>query len=392
MKNSILALTSASHCVNHMFWESLGPLLPFLIVAFDLTYTEAGRLGFVYSIFYGLFNYPSGHWSDRYGRRIFILLFLLISSFSTLLIAFSNSYLQLLLLFGLAGLGGGLYHPPGTALLSNAFSKEKRGTVLGLHASGGSLGILLAFVIVGTVGTYWSWRTALICLAAIGFGLAIVLRSTLWHVEETTRTSDTGIDIEDGASIGLWTLIKWIPLMLTFYCFAIFLFKGAYVWFPTYLKEVYGMSIKRAIILSVILPAIGIFSNYLMGIVSDKFGRRPSLVFVFSILTACFFLLWLGNHTILIPLLAIFGFFINSFSGIVNAYTRDYLPPHVMGRALGIIFTFSICVSSFAPYVMGAISDRFSLSTSMAFMGAVSFMGALMTYKTSRNLKRSSRR
>ena len=95
LRTRVLAVTTACHAVNHMFWESLGPLLPFLIVAFDLNHTEAGRLGFVSSAVYGLMNYPSGHLSDKYGKRLLILLFLLISSGATLLMVFSASYLQI---------------------------------------------------------------------------------------------------------------------------------------------------------------------------------------------------------------------------------------------------------------------------------------------------------
>jgi fucose permease len=60
-ENRIVGACAACHSVNHLFFESLGPLLLFVIPAFGLSYTEAGCLGFVYYLFYGLSNYPSGH-------------------------------------------------------------------------------------------------------------------------------------------------------------------------------------------------------------------------------------------------------------------------------------------------------------------------------------------
>jgi len=370
-----------------MFWESLGPLLPFLIVSFDLTHTQAGRLGFVYTITYGLMNYPSGHWSDRYGRRIFIFLFLIVASSAIFLIALSTTGLQLLFLFGLAGIGGGLYHPPGTALLSNSYPENQRGRALGLHASGGAFGILLAYAIIGGIATYWHWRAALICLSGIGFILALLFRFFLWHIDDNAFEENATQSHEGSQTVDIWTLIKWMPLMLAFYGFAIFLFKGAYVWVPTLLKETYGFTPARAIAFSSILPAIGIFSNYLMGQFSDHFGRKSGLVLVFSILAICFLTLYLGNRIILIPLLFVLGFFLNSFSGIINAYTGDYLPPQIMGKAFGMVFTFSICVSSLAPYLMGVISDKSSLGMSMGFLGLVSIVGAAVALKTPRRIK-----
>ena len=88
-EKKILGVMSACHAVNHLFFESLGPLLPFIIPAFHLTYTQAGRLGFTYYMVYGIFNFPSGHWADRYGRKKMVFLFLLVSSMATLLMALS---------------------------------------------------------------------------------------------------------------------------------------------------------------------------------------------------------------------------------------------------------------------------------------------------------------
>ncbi len=379
MKNRILLLTSASHCVNHMFFESLSPLLPFLIVAFNLNHVQAGRLGFVYYLVYGLLNYPSGHWCDRFGRRFFIMLFLLISSTATAVMAFAPSYLYLLLLCGLAGFGGGLYHPPGTALISDHFKKSERGGALGMHASGGALGILLAFALVGGIASIWNWKAALITLGATGFALALCFRLFVWDLKESPHAVHNPDQTSEDQSVSLWALLRWLPYMFVLYGIVMFVWKGAYTWIPTYLKETYGLTPGRAITFSVILPVIGIFSNYIMGKLSDQLGRRLTLFIVFAALALSFFFLFLGRRHLLIPLLFVFGFFINSFSGIINAYIGDYLPARVLGRAFGITFTFSICVSALAPYVMGYISDRSSLTMSMLFLGFVSIAGALTT-------------
>lgn len=75
-------------------------------VSFDLH--PAKKVGFyLYYLVYGIFNYPSGHWADRYGRKRMIFLFLLILSIAIFLMALSHSFWQLLLFCGLAGLGGG---------------------------------------------------------------------------------------------------------------------------------------------------------------------------------------------------------------------------------------------------------------------------------------------
>lgn len=384
--NKILFLTTSCHGVNHMFWEAIGPLMPFLIMAYDLNYTQAGQLGLVFTFVYGLMNYPSGHLSDRWGKRIFLVLFLLLSSLSFLMIIFSSSFWQLFVVFALAGFSGGLYHPSGTAMLSNAFSIKMRGRSLGFHASGGALGILTAYVIVSGFSKYSNWRYSVICMSVIGFLLLIYFILFLWKDVAEDNEKHQNEQIPDSnanePSLGFFALIKTIPHLLLIYSLVMFLFKGAYVWVPTYLRDVYELDIGSAVSLTIILPVMGLFSNYMMGSLSDKIGRKKSLVIVFSMLVVCLFLMYAGFRHILIPLLFVFGFFINSFSGIINAFTRDMLPAKIMGRAFGIIFTFSICISSLSPYVMGIISDKFSLSESMLFLSVIAFAGVIVTVMT----------
>jgi sugar phosphate permease len=377
----ILSLTTACHGVNHMFWEAIGPLMPFLIMAYSLNHTQAGQLGLVYILVYGLMNYPAGYLSDKWGKRIFILLFLSISALSFLLIVVSQTYWQLLLIFAVAGFGGGLYHPPGTALLSNAFSSKLRGRSLGFHASGGAMGILLAYLIVSVFSKTGNWQYAVICMSAIGLLLLAYFLLFAWKDLKETQTGrqSAGNQFSGDTAYGFWKVVKAIPHLLLIYALVMFLFKGAYVWVPTYLKETYALDVTTAVSLTLILPVMGLFSNYLMGTMSDVIGRRKSLVIVFSMLVICLLLMYAGFRSIMIPLLVVFGFFINSFSGIINAFARDLLPAEIMGTAFGIIFTFSICISSLAPLIMGIISDYFSLAESMFFLALVAVAGVVVT-------------
>lgn len=374
-ENRIVGACAACHSVNHLFFESLGPLLPFVIPAFNLSYTEAGRLGFVYYLFYGLSNYPSGHWADRYGRRKIILLFLLISSGATLLMAFSRSLWQLLLCAGLAGAGGGLYHPPGTAMVSDVVPATRRGLALGVHGSGGSFGTLLAFLVGGGAAAFFGWRIALAILSLLGFLLLAWFRYVLGTKDPAPTASNSGGYIVPNETAFV-PLLRVLSVFLLIYGMIMVTFKGAYLWMPTYIKDTFHVGTGKAVVFCIIMPLVGIFSNIAMGRFCDRYGRKKSLVIVFLVLSACFFLLFLGKRLFLVPLLVAVGFLINSFSPISNAYTADLIPPELRGKAFGIIFTFSICLSSLAPYIMGAISDRTSLATSMIFLSVASLIGA----------------
>ncbi len=374
-----LWVMSGCHSVNHLFFESLGPLLPFIIPSFHLSYAQAGRLGFAYYLAYGIFNYPAGYWADRFGRKKVIFTFLVLSSVASLLMAFSNSYYQLIFCLIAAGIGGGLYHPPGTSLVSDAFPANRRGYALGIHGSGGSVGILLTFLIGGGLASYFGWRIALISLAVIGFALAVGFRFIL-GLKEEEAAQETSQDFIISANTGFLTLFRALLVFLLIYGTVMVIFKGAYTWIPTYLKETFHMSAGRAIVFSIILPVIGIFSNTLMGKFCDRYGRKVSLVIIFWSLAVIFFLLFCGFRFIFIPLLILLGFFLNSFAPVTNAYTADLIPPQMRGKAFGLIFTFSISLSSLSPYIMGLISDRASLAASMVFLSAAAVFAGIVSF------------
>jgi MFS family permease len=374
-ENKVVGACAACHSVNHLFFESLGPLLPFLIPAFGLNYTEAGRIGFVYYLFYGLSNYPSGHWADRYGRKKMILLFLLLSSGATLLMAFSRSLWHLLLCAGLAGAGGGLYHPPGTAMVSDVVPAPRRGMALGVHGSGGSFGTLLAFLIGGGTAAFFDWRVALAILSVPGFLLLAWFRFALGTKDPPPPVSNAERYIVPNETAFV-PLLRALSVFLLIYGMIMVTFKGAYVWMPMFIKDTFHVGTGKAVVFCIIMPLVGIFSNIAMGRFCDRYGRKKSLVIVFLVLSACFFLLFLEKRLFLVPLLVAVGFLINSFAPISNAYTADLIPPELRGKAFGIIFTFSICLSSLSPYIMGAISDRTSLATSMIFLSGASLLGA----------------
>ncbi len=377
-EKKILAVTSACHAVNHLFSESLGPLLPFIIPAFHLTYTQAGRLGFTYYLVYGIFNFPSGHWADRYGRKKMIFSFLLVSSMATLLMALSRSFVGLLLFCGLAGLGGGLYHASGTSLVSDVFPVQRRGFALGIHGAGSSAGILLTFILGGGIASLFGWRIALVALSFVGFVLAIGFILTL-GLKDQALVIENNERFALSANSGYLSLLKVLLVFFLIYGMVMVIFKGAYTWIPTYLKETFHMSANKAIVFSITLPLIGIFSSYFMGRFCDRFGRKQSLILVFWVLSICFFFLFLGSQFFLIPLLVVLGFFLNSFAPITNAYTADLIPPELRGKAFGLIFAFSICLSSLSPYIMGKISDRTSLAMSMLFLSIISLIAGFIS-------------
>jgi predicted MFS family arabinose efflux permease len=103
----------------------------------------------------------TGPYSDRFGRRRFLVTGSLIMGVFTLLGAFATSFAVLVATRVVAGIGGSVIFPNATATVGDNFTYRERGnvmgTVIGLNTMAGVVGIPLA----GVLAEATSWRVAI---------------------------------------------------------------------------------------------------------------------------------------------------------------------------------------------------------------------------------------
>jgi MFS family permease len=99
----------------------------------------------------------SGHLSDRYGARPFMVIGTIITALAFLALSYlpyDFSYLPFAIIIFVMGLGGGLFAAPNTAAVMNAVPPENRGAASGLRATlqntGQTISIAVFFTIIVT--------------------------------------------------------------------------------------------------------------------------------------------------------------------------------------------------------------------------------------------------
>lgn len=75
---------------------------------------------------------------------------------------------------GLLGAAIGLYHPPGTAMVSAVV--ERRGRAFVVHGIVGNLGVSAVPAIASTIAVLLNWRAAYVVLAVLAFCVALLVR------------------------------------------------------------------------------------------------------------------------------------------------------------------------------------------------------------------------
>ena len=122
-----------------------------------------------------------GRSSDRYGRKLIILIGLSLSALLYVGIAFTRSFELILLFAGLAGLGGALMAPALSAFYLDITAEKYRARVLGVKGSalslGGVLGPLAVVIASQFMGAEAIFITALASVVATILLAAVVLRN-----------------------------------------------------------------------------------------------------------------------------------------------------------------------------------------------------------------------
>ena len=130
------------------------------------------QMSLVFSAFtlaYGLFEIPTGWWGDRIGtRRVLARIVIWWSSF-TMFTAGAFSYVSLLVIRFLFGVGEAGAWPNAAKTFSRWFPVTERGTAQGIFFMGAHLAGGLTPLLVTAMLTRMHWRFVFIVFGAIGF-------------------------------------------------------------------------------------------------------------------------------------------------------------------------------------------------------------------------------
>ena len=142
--------------------------LPSVARHFDVGLQEAAWIIIVNLMVLGSTVFLGARLGDRYGHtRVFFVGTILVTVGAGL-VAIGQSLEQVIVWRGLQGLGAGLIHGNGNAMLAYAFPQGERGRAYAFPITGSRLGTLVGLVLFGIFLEYFSWRFVFLAVAPIG--------------------------------------------------------------------------------------------------------------------------------------------------------------------------------------------------------------------------------
>ena len=352
---------------------------------FGLNKTQSGWLLPAFMLAYILASPVFGWLADRWRRWTIIAIGVLVWSLASGGTGLAWSYLALLFMRVMVGVGEAAYGPAAPALLSDLYPVEQRGKVLAWFYAAIPVGSALGYVLGGLFAKPELWHWAFILTVPPG----LVAAWFAFRMRGTTADKVTSIASRRAAAADYVALLRnrsyvLNTLGMTAMTFAI---GGIAFWMPTYLIEERG---QRADVTGTMFGAIsalaGLTATLAGGWLGDKLRRRGvrgsylvvsaggmfvGFPLLLLMLVTPFPLNWL------VIFAAVFCLFFNT--GPSNAALANVTRPEVRASAFAAnILVIHLLGDVISPPIMGKIADHWSLAVSIVVVSFMVVVGGLL--------------
>lgn len=391
-RNLTLWTCSSLHTVNDAFFAVIYPLLPLLADELHLSYAEVGLVKTSFSVASSALQVPVGLLAERWAEYGLLVAGNAWVAAGLVGMAFAGSYLPLLALTTLAGIGGNTQHPLAASLVSRNVPTSRRATAVGTLNFAGDLGKMAGPPIVALVAIPFGWRTALLALGAFG----LIYSAAIWRVPVGRRAAplppDNGegpeplVTAEQGGteeqeSTGGWGIAE--PrrfAMLGLLGVIDNSTRGAALAFLPFVLADKGLDALQVSWLFTVVFVGGAAGKFGCGRLGDRFGAT-ALIVTTELVTVASLALFPSAPLLAVPLLALaFGFVLNGTSSVLYAAVADLVSEARRARGYGLYYTLVNASSAIAPVLYGLFGDRAGLGPVFWAMAAINSTTVLLAF------------
>jgi EmrB/QacA subfamily drug resistance transporter len=191
----ILIVTVLTSFAGPLMLSAVTVALPTMATELSLNAVQLAWVSQSFGLSSAIFTIPFGRLADILGRKRLFAIGLITSTISSLLAAFSISFLMLISLRVIQGIGMAMMYSTGVALLTSTYPLPERGRVLGINLAGVYLGISLGPTIGGILTQNLGWRSIFFMSLVLQLPALILLFSRIkgeWAEAQGEKFDITG--------------------------------------------------------------------------------------------------------------------------------------------------------------------------------------------------------
>ncbi len=362
-----VSLISVAHMVHDTYSSFLAPILPLLIDKLGITYALAGLLT-VAQRAPSMFNPLLGLIADRVRMRYLLILAPAITAVSMSLLGMAPDYGTLLVLLLAMGVGGMFFHVPGPVMIREV-SGRRVGLGMSFFMLGGeaarTIGPLVILAAISWWGLEGTWR-----LIPFGLGASLILFFRFRQLSVHADRVRTGVPGPLGQAMK--QLMPFLTILAGFTICRAFMKSALTIFLPAFLTG-RGENLWFAGISLSALELTGAVGTFLGGDLSDRIGRRTTLLLVSAISPLLGWAFLLSSGYLSIGILLVLGFFLFSGGPVVLALVQDVRceRPAFLN---GIYMTLNFVGTSLTALAVGWASDRFGMELTFRWAVTLSLL------------------
>lgn len=315
--------------------------------------------------------------ADRYGRRLPLMLDILFYSGIEVLSGLAPSYGVFLFLRLLYGIGMGGEWGVGASLAMESVPPKWRGILSGVLQEGYAFGYLLAAVAYWLVFPHLGWR-ALFFVGGLPALLTLFIRSKVKESEAWAATAAG----TDWSSYWRSVLSNWRRFVYLVALMAAmnFISHGTQDLYPTFLEVQRHFSPGITAFVTVISMIGAIVGGILVGLYSDRRGRRRAMVGAF-VMALMLIPLWIAapNLPLIVAGAFLMQFMVQGAWGVIPAHINELSPEALRGFFPGFAYQLGVLCASSSAYVEALMGKHMSYGYAMGiFAAAVLVAGVII--------------
>ena len=364
----ILAITGSLHGMIHTLSLFLSPVNADVARYFNFdSISSVTSFKTSYLIVYAMSNLLFGALSSRISARLILGFGMLLNACAVLAFRFvpPSGAVAMHVLWMLAAVGGGVYHPVANAFITRKFP-DRKGWALGITGMGSGIGFAFGPLLTGflSVGMGLPWQSIALVFGSLGLSCGVA--ALIWLQDEAEMPdAPKPVQVMEapkrsarsflGLSTPLWMFLAFITLIAGTRDFSMWSILDIS---DFYLGEVFGGNANTAWYLFVMyLP--GIFFQPLAGIFSDKLGRKR-LAFISLLVYGSA----IASLAVLPPAWLLMSYFVmgaaqSASTPVIEALVADFATPKTRGMIFGVYITVLMGMGAFGPLLAGLFLDAF---------------------------------
>lgn len=269
----LLAITQFTVVLDFMVMSPMGDIL---MKAIDLTPAQFGVAVSAYAFSAGASGLLTAGFADRFDRKKLLLFFYSGFIIGTFFCSFANDYWTLVAARVVTGLFGGVIGSISMAIITDIFTLQQRGRVMGFVQMGFGASQVLGIPIGLYIANNWGWHSAFLWIAVMALVIVIIIAAKLIPI-----TAHIGLQKRQSALKHLWTTFSQKEYRIGFLATAL-LSIGGYMMMPfgsAFAVNNLNVSHEQLPLLFMISGVASLIIMPIVGKLSDRYDKFKIFAF-----------------------------------------------------------------------------------------------------------------